>query len=182
LPLLKLDIGLTLSELSSQEVLRALQNRELDIGISRHQVNSDHLVQKKLFSDYFCLFWNSKHKVKETDKIEAVIRSLRTECFYHYGHGSGMDYLYEELGISISRMQYIEYSDWNQLLLLASRNGGWGICPSSYLFSYQGSLRTRKLSLSQQDSIEYFLYYQKELTRLEWAQNFLENLKKLRRT
>ncbi|HEX7674238.1 MAG TPA: LysR family transcriptional regulator [Bdellovibrio sp.] len=173
------DGSLVFVPMSSQEIEVSMKKRELDIAISQGLIDSDSVIRKKLWSDQMMLFWSRKFKISEDQRSEKVLAALQDQICYHYGSRSPLEDLLNNHKISLQKLKYVEFPDWQKLISLCEEKSGWGIAPSRYLESSQNKLHTKKLS-EFDERTEFYLYYQKDLSKFSWAKDFVAQMLSLK--
>lgn len=167
IPNLSYTGSLSFIPLDSDQIDKQLSQKMIDIGITQKEITSDRLVRKKLWQDELVLAWNSSLKLNSKD-LKGLIKELQAYRCYKYGRSQ----LYEFLpAAKLSTNLY----DWRILSEALMNEKSWGLLPIGYTRN-KNKINFLKLPEEYSQKSQFYIYYQKEFSRIEWFQQVIQNL------
>jgi DNA-binding transcriptional LysR family regulator len=158
--------------LGSEEVEKQLAERNIDIGISQKTIDSARLIRKKLWADEFVLCWNAHIKgVSPMNMVEALTTLLGYRS-YDYVEISVLTELLQSAKLRLKSPQ-TTFSDWRVLVNALKQEKSWSVLPARFV---EGSteLRFMNLPVELRHESQFFVYYQKEFSKLPWFKALIE--------
>lgn len=164
----------TFIPLQGAEVENRLQSKEIEIGISQKETVSDRLVRKKLWRDEFVLCWNPDLKIDPISVLDEMVVKLSAFRFVGYSEDIDPKSL---LGRDLpSRTPITYFPDWNVIAGLLTTDPVWTVLPDSYTRE-RAHLPHMRLPPSLRMESQFYVYYQKELSDLNWFRKIIAQMR-----
>lgn len=170
---LKYPGSLSYFSMDSDSIEKALSSRSLDLAISQKEMNSDRLIRKKLWVDEFVLCWNYQIQITSHKSLKGIVESLSEYRCFDYAESSRLENVLDSLEITKTLIQ-TTFSDWRMLSNAMKEDKAWGVMPIGYAKSKQ--LRMFELPNDLNHKSQFYLYYQKELSRVDWFSEVVEKI------
>lgn len=164
--------SLNFLSMDSQQVEKSLRSKDIDIGISQKDIDSDRLVRKKVIADEFVLCWNSKIKISPHKQVAETIRALLPYRCLDYAESSVLKPLLEKLNLKLERNQTL-FSDWRVLAHALQLEKAWGLMPLGHVEKLK-DVEYVHLPSELSRRTQFYIYYQKEFARLPWFSDLIQ--------
>lgn len=173
---IRFDGKIELHAMSSDKSLRALNDREIDIAISRIKPNSSEQVAMEFFENCPWLVTHKKWaKNKSLSNLSYDLDFIKNTPFISYSKQSllGRDWL-THLGLSDEQLN-IKYvcEDWLSVLQMIESGDGYSIIPDSIESNLDDVVHV-ELPCSVVKPETYFFIYNKSLTKLPAYKNIFK--------
>lgn len=155
-----------------------LKNRSLDIGITQREIESDNLIRKKIWMDEFVLAFHPALKTAASHELEHLIPVLMKWRCYSYSDNTILETILSQYRIPTPLLQ-TSFSDWRTLVDAISSKKSWGIVPIGYVDKSNRHKYTRLPEPLNFES-QFYIYYQKELSKLTWFTDLVKQIANLR--
>jgi DNA-binding transcriptional LysR family regulator len=162
--------------MDSEQVEKQLRAKQIDIGISQKDIDSDRLVRKKALADEFVLCWNSKIKISPAKGLTETIKALRPYRCFDYSESSVLKPLLEKLDLQLDHPQ-TTFSDWRVLTQAVQAEKGWGLMPLGHVAPTK-DIDYLNLPTEFSRKSQFYVYYQKEFSRLPWFSALIQEFTK----
>ncbi len=167
------DGKVSLLAMSSEKAIRALNDREVDLAISRIKPNSSELVAKVFFENCPWLVTHTKWtRGKKLTDLSYDLDFLKDTPFIAYSSQSGLeaDWL-SHLGLTISDLNIkCECEDWLSILQMIEAGDGYSIIPDSIESNLKEVVHI-ELPCSVVKPETYYFIYNRSLTKLPSYKN-----------
>jgi DNA-binding transcriptional LysR family regulator len=160
-------------ELSSQQVIQALQEGQIDMGVTHLRADLINYTSKKLRSDEICLIvpkvWNYKGSAKDFFKKHSDLPTLSYPSYLPIMEVLKKTYQIEQLNVKATM------SDWNVVQKWVHEGLGWAAIPK--LFAQSGA-NYQIFSLPDvPHGFEYYLYVRRDLRTFPWCRDLVDRIK-----
>ncbi len=160
-------------EMSSQQVIGALQDGQIDMGVTHLKADLINYTSKKLRSDEICLIvpkaWNFKGSAKEFFRKHADRPVLSYPSYLPI-----LDALKKIYEIETSWNIKATMSDWNVIQKWVHEGKGWAAIPR--LFVQPKAAYAIHSLPDAPHSIEYYLYVRRDLRTFPWCRSFVDRI------
>lgn len=164
--------------MSSQDSIRALENREIDIAISRIKPNSSEIIAKKFMTNCPWLVTHKKWTKGKTNADLSLDRKfLITTPLIMYSEAGDLmlDWLrHVSLSLTDLNIKYV-CGDWLTILQMIESGVGYAIIPDSIESNLNDVIHI-ELPCSVVDSQTYYYLYNKSLAKVPAYRNVLNSL------
>lgn len=186
---------LHLESMNGLQVVDAIKQSKIDIGITQHDILTSDYIRKVLFQDFFCLIIPKKYLKNKNDYkkwLQQNIKENNSEqrdqmhcsyCAYcsYYDDQSFLKKQLAYLDLQQNLTAHFICDDWNFLEKRVAMGINWSIIPSLYLLNVGNSNSSNNESLSKYHVIEiksdvknvFYIYYRKRLSRFEWFKKLI---------
>ena len=173
-PHLNYEGSLSYLSMESEQVEKLLLEKALEIGISQKEILSDRLVRKKLWTDEFVLVWNSSIKFPAPQDFREAIKHLIHLRHYDYAGSCPTSAVLSELEQN-STGPTTTFSDWQVLVARLKVEKAWSVAPLGYVQDLP-QLKTMKLPTDLSHRTQFYVYYQKEFSKMPWFADVIQNM------
>jgi DNA-binding transcriptional LysR family regulator len=161
--------------MSGREVVAALRERRLDIGITQYEIDSHELVRKKWFEDRFHLA-APEAWLNSRSGFEAGLKKLASRPRLSYGNSD----VAQEFGALFPDGRAPEPfrvdPSWTRIVNMVEQKIGWSIVPDLFL-TRTSKIASIPVPAEVKSPVTFHLLYSKELAKLNWFRALLTQLR-----
>lgn len=170
------DGKVTLTAMTSGEAIQALENRRIDLAISRIKPNSSDLIAKKFFTNCPWLVTHKKWVKGRAHGRLSVDKDflMNTPLIVYTESGDLMSEWLAHVGLSLDQLK-IKYvcEDWLTILQMIESGEGYAIIPDSIESNLEQVVHV-ELPCAVVESVTYYFLYHKSLTKLPPYKHLLQ--------
>jgi DNA-binding transcriptional LysR family regulator len=172
------DIGfpgrLIFEPMAGREVIRALLDRRLEIGITQHDIDSFGFVQKRYLVDQFHVAYPESWGLDGV-VFRALVENLVDRPYLSYGPSDALARVAELVHLERMPEPFRVFPSWPRIVQMIERKMGWAIVPVSHLGSAK-KIATSPVPEKIMASTQFHLIYAKEYAQLPWFKELLLDL------
>lgn len=161
--------------MSGHEVIAALIERKIDVGISQYELDSHAFIQKSLFQDRFSVTIPESWSVR-SKKMEDLLEELFAKPYLSYGTSDPLVELARSFGKSPDLEPHRSFPSWPILVEMIRKKMGWSVVPQFYLREASG-VKTFEVPEKAIVKTHFRLYYPREFSHHGWFQEFIQTLR-----
>jgi DNA-binding transcriptional LysR family regulator len=160
--------------MESEQVEKLLLEKSLEIGISQKEILSDRLIRKKLWTDEFVLAWNAGIKIQAPATVREAIEKLAPVRHYDYAGSHPTQAVLSHLALD-PKAPTTTFSDWQVLVARLKIEKAWSVAPIVYVQDL-AQIKTMKLPSELSHRTQFYVYYQKEFSKMPWFADVIQNM------
>ena len=168
---------ITFEDIDGVRAVDSVVDKSLDLAISNHLEKAQDLIYKKAFTDQFVILCPKKYWKQTPHLDQHVISELLAKPFISYkGQGPFFDQVLKHFALQNTQPPYRIISNWLTIIKMIENGDGWSIVPQLYCNDLSNVTAFDLKKVTNTETHFYFLY-RKELRKVKWFQDFIDNLK-----
>lgn len=168
---------ITFERFEGQAAVQAVQDRRIDLAITNHTTDADHLIAKKAFTDQFVLLINKEagHLVAKMNWEKRLMALKQVDSIWYRESHPYLKELFGQYKIQHPFQPKVTIANWLTIIDLIRSSLSWSIVPHLYVQNDR-NLLIINLDEILDTKMQFFFLFRSEFRKVEWFKEFLAHV------